>query len=301
MPPSIAVIGLGAMGLPISQRLAEATAVRAFDISAHRMSLAAASGVETFDTARAAVADVTTVLLIVRDAIQLRESLFGDDGIAGVLSPGSAIVLMSTIGVEAVRAVRSDLEQFGVDLVDAPLSGGPRRAREGDLLIVVGASPAARDKVAPVLAELASTLQTIGDEAGDGQAFKTVNQLLCGIHIAASAEALALARALGLDDRATLDTLTAGAASSFMLSDRGPRMLVGREDDEVLSRLDIFVKDMGIVNRSAQAASVPTPLAAAAEQLYLLGLRQGRGALDDSSVVDVLWPREASALPGRAE
>jgi len=114
-------------------------------------------------------------------------------------------------------------------------------------------------------------LTIVGNKPGDGQALKTVNQLLCGVHIAAAAEALALADALGLDQAKTLAALEAGAAGSFMLSNRGPRILGAYEEDgaEVLSRLDIFVKDMGIVGKATRAAGLPSPLAAAAEQLVV--------------------------------
>ena len=159
-------------------------------------------------------------------------------------------------------------------------------------MIVVGAEPEARRRAAPVLESLASTLTVVGDAPGDGQAFKTVNQLLCGVHIAAAAEALALADALGLDPARTLDALTAGAANSFMLGDRGKRMLQAYDESgpEVLSRLDIFVKDMGIVLAASREAHVPTPVAAAAQQLYLLGEGLGRGSADDSTVIRVVAP-----------
>lgn len=122
---------------------------------------------------------------------------------------------------------------------------------------------------------------------------KTVNQLLCGVHIAAAGEALALAQALGLNTEQTLKALMAGAAASFMLGDRGERMLHAYEDEpvEVKSRLDIFVKDMGIVTTAAKNAGLAVPLAAAAEQEYLLGVAHGMAAMDDSSVIRVVAPK----------
>ena len=142
---------------------------------------------------------------------------------------------------------------------------------------------------------MSSTLVRVGDEPGAGQAMKTVNQLLCGVHIAAAGEALALARALGLNTETALEALMAGAASSFMLGDRGPRMLQaygpgGADGVEVRSALSIFVKDMGIVTAAAKGAGLPTPVAAAAEQLYLQGATCGLGACDDSSVITVVAP-----------
>ena len=115
---------------------------------------------------------------------------------------------------------------------------------------------------------------------------KIVNQLLCGVHIAAAAEALVLARGLGIDPAAALEALGAGAAASFMLGDRGPRIaqqLVG-ESPEVRSRLDIFVKDLGLVAEAAERAGLTLPVAGAAEQLFRLGETRGLAGLDDSGV-----------------
>lgn len=289
---TVAVLGLGAMGLPMASRLATGLTVHGFDIAPARLSLAQERGVKPFPSAREAVAEADAVLLAVRDQYQLDDVLFGDAGIAPALRPGSVVILTSTVGTAGVRPVAERLAESGIDLVDAPLSGGPARAGEGDLLIVVGASPTAREKAAPVLELLASTLTVVGDNAGDGQALKTVNQLLCGVHIAAAGEALALADALGLDPAKTLDALMGGAAASFMLGNRGPRMLQAYDEDgaEVLSALDIFVKDMGIVGDAARRLGLPTPVAAAAEQLYLSGKAQGLGSRDDSSVIRAVAP-----------
>ena len=294
---TVAVLGLGAMGLPMATRLAGGLTVHGFDIAPARLELAAAAGIRTFGSGREASAGADAVLLAVRNGAQLNDVLFGAAGIAEVLKPGAVVILTSTVGVEAVTEVAAALAEQQVELVDAPLSGGPVRAGEGDLLIVVGASDAARAAAQPVLDRLASTLSVVGDKPGDGQALKTVNQLLCGVHIAAAAEALALADALGLDREKTLDALQAGAAASFMLGNRGPRMLEAYEGEgaEVLSRLDIFVKDMGIVTKAAREAALPTPVAAAAEQLYLLGAAAGLGAADDSAVIKVLAPTRPTA------
>lgn len=298
----VAVLGLGAMGLPMATRLATRLTVHGFDIAEERLALAKESGVETFGSARQAVSGVDTVLLAVRNGAQLEDVLFGEAGVAPELTRGAVVILTSTVGTEAVGAAAQRLTELGIDLVDAPLSGGPVRAGNGDLLVVVGAPPSALERARPVLDLLASTLSVVGDHAGDGQALKTVNQLLCGVHIAAAAEALALADALGLDRARTLDALTAGAAGSFMLGDRGRRMLSAYDDGgaPVLSRLDIFVKDLGIVGRAARTAGLPTPVAAAAEQLFLLGQSMGLEAEDDSAVIRVLAPELRGGGDGSA-
>jgi len=294
--PTVSVLGLGAMGLAMSARLAQQFTVRGFDLHENRRLLAAENGVQIFESAASAVSGVGIVLLAVRTGEQLTDILFGADGIAPTLSAGSVVILTSTVGTEAIPAVVKGLADVNVGLIDAPLSGGPLRALRGDLLIIVGADPTVLERARPVLDWLASALTVVGNKPGDGQALKTVNQLLCGIHIAAAAEALALAAALGLDQAKTLEVLKAGAAGSFMLSDRGPRILQAYDDEgaQVLSRLDIFVKDMGIVGKATRAAGLPSPLAAAAEQLYLLGQMQGLGAEDDSALIKVLIPSTRS-------
>lgn len=296
MTTTVAVIGLGAMGLPMASRLAERFTVRGFDIAAERIALAAEAGVAPASSAADAVSGADAVLVAVRTGAQLNELLFGADGLAPHLADGAVVILTSTVGTEGIDVIAEQLAAHGAQLVDAPLSGGPVRAGQGDLLIVVGATPAALEVARPVLEQLASTLSIVGDKPGDGQALKTVNQLLCGVHIAAAAEALALADALGLDRARTLDALTAGAANSFMLGNRGPRALQAYDPEgaEVLSRLDIFVKDLGIVGDAARRAHLSTPVAAAAEQLFLLGEAQGLGALDDSAVIRVVAPERLS-------
>ncbi|MFE4581406.1 NAD(P)-dependent oxidoreductase, partial [Streptomyces chartreusis] len=230
----------------------------------------------------------------VRDQQQVDAALFGAGGAAETLRPGTAVVLTSTVGPDAARATAARLTDLGVLTVDAPVSGGPVRAGDGDLLIVVGADDKALDLARPVLDLLASTLTVVGRNPGDGQSLKAINQLLAGVHIAAAAEAVALARALGLDPGTVVESLRHGAAGSFMFGDRGPRMVETYASDvapEVKSRLDIFVKDMGIVTGIAKDAHVPVPLASAAQQLYLLGEAAGLAAHDDSSVVTVLSPK----------
>ena len=293
--PRIAVIGLGAMGLPMAAHLATTFPVTGFDPFEPRRDLAAESGIVATATPAAACPDADIALLAVRDHPQAEAALFGPDGVLETLRPGSPVILTSTLGPDAARELAGKLEAAGYPLVDAPISGGPVRAGQGDLLIVVGVAPAVLATVQPVLDALSSTLTVVGPRPGDGQALKTINQLLAGVHIAAAAEAIALARGLGLDPTVVIEALSQGAAGSFMFADRGPRMLQAYTGGaEVKSRVDIFVKDMGIVTTVGRSSHVPLPLAAAAQQLYLIAEAAGLGAEDDSSVVTILSPDKAS-------
>lgn len=290
----VAVLGLGAMGLQMATWLAKTFDVVGYDIAPERMELAAKDGVSQAGSSREATDGADILLIAVRNQAQLENLLYGDDGVASVMKDGSAIILTSTVGIAAVEDVAARLAAQGIGMVDAPVSGGPVRAGKGDLLVTAGAYPDVYAYAKPVLDEMASTLVLVGDAPGMGQRMKTVNQLLCGVHIAAAGEAMALAGVLGLNQETALEALMSGAAASFMLGDRGPRSIQAYQGEtaEVKSRLDIFVKDMGIVTSAAKAAGIAVPVAAAAEQEYLLGFSKGQGAMDDSSVVLVVKKNE---------
>lgn len=288
----IAVLGMGAMGLPMAECLNDHFDVVGFDPDPARMELGAKDGLRTRDTAQEAAQGRDVVLAAIRDAGQLDALLWGDGGIADVMKDGSVLLLTSTVGIDVVHETAAKLAPKNIGMVDAPISGGPARARAGDFLVVVGTTEQSWNKVKPALDALASTLVWVDKRPGGGQAMKTVNQLLCGVHIAAAGEAFALAGKLGLDQEMALEALMAGAAQSFMLGDRGPCVIEAYKGGkpEVKSKVDIFVKDMGIVTAAAQAVGLAVPLAATAEQEYLMGHAAGYGDCDDSSVVKVVAP-----------
>jgi 3-hydroxyisobutyrate dehydrogenase-like beta-hydroxyacid dehydrogenase len=227
----------------------------------------------------------------------VEEVLFGEDGAAEILSSGSAVVVMSTVGPEAVRGIEERLAGRGIRLLDAPVSGGVARAERGDLLIMAGGPTDLFEKLKPLLEAMGSTVVHCGGSVGDGQSVKLVNQLLCGVHIAAAAEALAYVEALGLDPRSVFETIRHGAANSFMLEDRGERILE-REFVPAKSALDIFVKDMGLVREAAGEQDFRTPLADAAHRLYEGGSSLGLGGEDDSGVVRVFERTDGAGRTG---
>jgi 3-hydroxyisobutyrate dehydrogenase len=280
-------IGLGAMGAPMATCLARAGhQVTAYDIDPDRAKVLAEDGVRASDSIAETAADADILAVMVATPAQGESVLFGDGRAAEALKPGTVVLMMATVGAEAVISWAQRLAAQDVEVVDAPVSGGVARAATGDLLMMVGGPPLAVEKVRSLLDAMASNAPVVGPVAGDGQKVKLVNQLLCGVHIAAAAEALAFAEALGLDPVTCWEVLRHGAAASFMFDDRGRRMVEGTE--QVKSALDIFVKDMGLVLDAARQNTYPAPLASAAEQLYLAGRRAGLGRSDDSAVIEVL-------------
>ncbi|MBB4686793.1 NAD(P)-dependent oxidoreductase [Amycolatopsis jiangsuensis] len=280
-------IGLGAMGSPMAVCAARGGHdVTAYDVNPSRAEALAADGVAPAASIKLAATGVATLVVMVATADQVESVLFGDDSAAGALVPGSVVVVMATIGPAPVARWAERLARRGIDLVDSPVSGGAARAADGDLLIMAGGPDLAVDRVRPLLDTLARTAPHVGTAPGDGQKVKLVNQLLCGVHIAAAAEALALAEAMHLDPAATWDVVRTGAAASFMLEDRGERMVHGSA--EVRSALGIILKDMGLVTDAARDSAHPAPLASAAEQIFLAGHRAGLTGHDDSEIIDIL-------------
>src|SRR5215216_3692411 len=275
----------------MAERLAGAGCeLKGFDVLDQRSRPLVKLGAVSASSLGEAAEGTEALVLMVANAEQAKGVLFGEGDAAEALPEGAAVVVMSTIGPEAVRELADALADRGLRTLDAPVSGGVARAEKGDLLIMAGGPEDLFEKLRPVLGAMGSSVVHCGPRVGDGQAVKLVNQLLCGVHIAAAAEALAYAEALGLDPRFVFETIRHGAANSFMLEDRGERML---EEEFVppKSALDIFVKDMGLVRRAAEEQGFEAPLASAALGMYLAGRDAGLGAEDDSGVIRVFRRR----------
>jgi len=280
----VGFVGLGAMGLPMAQNLvSKQFRVRGFDMRAESVAaLEAAGGTGAGDAAESAK-DADILVLMVVNAAQAESVLF-DAGALAATSPGAVVMLMATCAPAAVEAVARRVEAGGRRLVDAPVSGGVAGAKGGTLTIMVGAAEADFAAAKPVLDALGDKVFHVGPKPGQGAAVKTVNQLLCGVHIAVAAEGLALAEKAGIDPAVALKILGGSAAASWMLNNRGPRML--EDEPPVMSAVDIFVKDLGIVLDAGRAAKTALPLAAAAHQMFLAASAQGLGGQDDSQVIE---------------
>jgi 3-hydroxyisobutyrate dehydrogenase len=259
-------------------------AVRGFDLNPQALEELARDGGVPCQTAAAACDGADAVVLMVVNAEQAEQVLF-TDGAAAALGQSKLAILMATCPPDRVREIGAKLADMGVDFLDAPVSGGVTGAEKAALTIMAGGPKATFDRARPILDSLGDKVRHIGLKLGDGAAMKTVNQLLCGVHIAAAAECVALAKKLGLDGKAVIDILSQSAAGSWMLADRGPRMVT--DDPPVTSAVDIFVKDMGIVLAAGEQAKLGLPLSALARQLFLQAAGIGLGRADDSQVVQV--------------
>ena len=279
----VGFIGLGAMGLPMAAHLsAKGFDVAAFDLRAASVDAAAEAGARRAQSAADAARGAGILVLMVVNAAQAAAVLF-DGGALDALDADGTVILMATCAPAEVEALDARIAAAGRHLVDAPVSGGVVGARAGTLTIMAAAPAATFAAVKPVLDAMGDKVFHVGERPGQGAMVKTVNQLLCGVHIAAAAEALSLAGKAGLDGELLLRILGGSAAASWMLNNRGPRML--QDAPEVASAVDIFVKDLGIVLDAGRDSRAALPLAAAAHQMFLAASGLGHGSEDDSQVL----------------
>ncbi len=282
----IGFIGLGAMGGAMAEVLvSKQMHVTGYDIRREALDKLIAAGGHGAGSAAQAATGVTTLILMVVNADQADRVLF-EDGALAATAPGASVILMSTCAPDRVAATATRVEATGRGFIDAPVSGGTVGAQSGTLTIMAAAPAALFEREKPILAAMGGpNLHHLGDKPGQGAAMKIVNQLLAGVHIAVAAEGLAFAEKAGIDPGRALDILSASAAGSWMLKNRGPRMV--HDDGEVTSAIDIFVKDLDLVLGAGKAAKMGLPLAAAAHQQFISASGLGHGGRDDSQVIRV--------------
>ena len=283
MSGTIAFVGLGTMGLPMAQALLQ----RQMRVVGYDMRLAAVEKIVAMGGAGAATAALAAkgadvLVLMVVNADQAEAVLF-EGGALSASAPDAIVILTATCAPGRVAEIAARVEKTGRSLVDAPVSGGVAGIRDNTLTVMASAPRPAFEKVKPILLAFGRNVYHLGEAPGQGAAMKIVNQLLCGVHIAATAEALALAERSGIDAKVALEIVSGSAASSWMLKNRGPRMV--EEDPAVLSAVDIFVKDLGLVLAAGSSSKMGLPLAATAHQLFLAAAGLGLGGKDDSQVI----------------
>jgi L-threonate 2-dehydrogenase len=286
-PFSVTVIGVGNMGGGMAQRLfALGWAPTVHDVDRSKVeSLVPFGALAAVDIAQAASKSIASIICVV-DAAQTREVLFGARGIAPRLPAGHVVLLCPTIAPQDVEAIAAQLALQGVDTVDAPMSGGPVRARDGSMSLMVAGADAAVARVQPLLDALSGKVFRISQRVGDAARTKLVNNLLAGINLVGAAEALALAQRLGLDAGKTLDVIEQSSAQSWIGSDRMRRAIAG--DVAPRAHMTLLAKDTGLALDAAQAAGFAGPLGAAASAVFAQALRAGLAELDDAALLDFL-------------
>jgi L-threonate 2-dehydrogenase len=299
MGKPVAVMGLGSMGYGIATSLLRSGFdVVGYDIAPATLERFAADGGRTATSPAEASTAVDVVVSVVVNAAQTEAVLYGPGGCADAMPSGAVFVSSATMAPDVARDLARRLGSTGRHYLDAPISGGTQRAAEGELTVLASGSPTAFERARPVLNAIAATVYELGEAPGLGAAFKMVNQLLAGVHIAAACEAVAFAAKLGLDLPRVYEVITASAGNSWMFENRVPHVLEG--DYRPRSAVDIFTKDLGIVLDMARTDKFPVPMAGAALQLFLMTASAGMGRDDDASVARLFARIADVALPDRA-
>ena len=282
----VGVIGLGAMGMGVAMSLLRAGfEVHACDIRPEAIKKLVDAGGIAAESPAALAPKVDVLITVVVNAEQTETVLFGGQGAAPHLRPGSVVIACATVSPDFAKALGKRLADAGLLMLDAPISGGAAKAMAGEMTVMSSGSPEAYGKCEDVLAAIAGKVFRLGDEVGPGSVVKMVNQLLAGVHIAAAGEAMALAIRAGANPDQVYEVITNSAGNSWMFQNRVPHILSG--DYTPLSAVNIFVKDLGIVLDYAKKAVFPLPLSAAAHQMYMSASAAGHGGEDDSAVIKV--------------
>lgn len=281
---STSIIGLGAMGSGMATNMLQAKIpLRGYDTDPKNLAaFARAGGTPTKNPAEAAT-DAKLLILMLVDADQINAVLFGEGNAAATLPNNAVVMISSTISAAEIRAIAAKNAQHGILTLDAPVSGGKAGADAGTLTVMASGPDAAFAAAERALDAIASATHRLGDAPGLGATYKVVHQLAAGVHLVVAAELVTLGVKAGCDPNILLDIVSRSAGRSWMLSDRAPRIL--ERDFAPRSRVDIFVKDLGLVLETGAAAGVSLPLAAAAHRMLVSASEMGFGEEDDAAVV----------------
>jgi 3-hydroxyisobutyrate dehydrogenase len=292
----VGVIGIGAMGMGVARNLlARGYAVRVRDIRAEAEAEAAGAGAVVCDSPAALARECDVVISLVVDQDETDAIVFGPDGLAGTLSPQAVYVMSSTVPPAYASALGARLAERRLAMLDAPVSGGPARAWNGTLSIMLSGAAAALGRAEPVLADVAAKRFVVGSTPGDGSKAKIVNNLLAGVNLAAAGEAMTLGMKLGLDAKLVFDIVSASSGASWIFADRMPRVLTG--DYMPRAAAKILTKDLSIAVATAAEAGVPGPLANAARDVFAATVADGYGEADDAAVIRYYAARAGIELP----
>jgi 3-hydroxyisobutyrate dehydrogenase len=237
------------------------------------------------DAAQAAIGCGVLIVAVV-DAPQAEQVLFGANGAASVMRAGQAVLLCPTIAPADVERFAARLAEQGIATIDAPMSGGPAKARDGTMSLMVACDDAVYERQRMVIEVLSNKVFRVGARPGDGARTKLVNNLLAGINLAGAAEALALAQRIGLDLSKTLDVIEQSSGQSWIANDRMRRAIAG--DYAPRAHVTLLEKDTRLALGQAQALGFEMPVGSAAQALFARAAQAGLADLDDAALFRLL-------------
>ena len=284
---SVLIVGVGNMGGGMAANLlAKGWHVLVRDVNPLKVEELVSKGAISQSIQAQIAPDLIAIIVCVVEAMQTEEVLFGENGLAYQLQPNQTVILCPTILPQDVESFAARLAARGIHTIDAPMSGGPVRAADGSMSLMVACPEAVFAQNAELLNALSSKLFNISEKPGDAARTKLVNNLLAGINLVGAAEALALAHKLGLDATKTLDVIEQSSGQSWIGSDRMRRALAG--DYAPRAHVTLLEKDTRLALECAAAAGFQGPLGAAASNVFAQAHAAGMASEDDAAVFKVL-------------
>jgi 3-hydroxyisobutyrate dehydrogenase len=293
---AVGIVGVGNMGLAMALRLLDrGWSVAVHDIDPEREQMARRHGAQVHPHAASLARASPLLIVAVVDADQTREVLWGTDGAARESTPGAAVLLCPTIAPDDVEALAAELAAEGWHALDAPMSGGPVRARDGSMSMMVACSDAAFEAASGLLGDLSSRLFRVGKRPGDGARTKLVNNLLATVNLVGAAEALDLARRLGLDERRTLDVIEQSSGQSWIGIDRLRRHVAA--DGEVHAHGALLAKDSALALQAAQRVGCVPAVGVRAAEVFAAACADGLDRDDDAQLCRWLAAQQPPGSP----
>ena len=298
MSDNVLFYGLGSMGTGMAHSLRRAGfRVNAFTNKPEVRQAFIDAGGESADLATFAP-EAAAVVIAVVNAAQTEDILFGKTGLAERLPAGCVVIACPTIDPADARQFEADCEARGLLYLDAPISGGALKADAGALSFMVSGRPEAFAAAQPFLDVMAASVFNMGERAGAGSVMKAVNQMLAGVHVAITSEAMAFGMAQGLPPDRVLEVVSQSAGTSWMFENRAPRLI---EEDFVPAHasLTIWPKDLSIILGICQQLGLAAPITQAALDRYQQAIDEGRAHEDDASLVKTYLAEAGLHRPDR--
>lgn len=281
---NVGVVGTGAMGLGVVESLRRhRVPTYARDIVAERMARSAAHGAIPTDSSAELARAADVVIVLVVDEAQIEDVLFGAEGATQGLRPGTIVVVSSTVDPQYVAALPDRLAGCGAQVLDAPVSGGPAKAADGTMTMMLSGTAEVRGRCAAMLSRIAGRVFAVGERPGEAMTFKIVNNLLAAANLAAGAQALVLAQRAGIGPARALEVINASSGASWIVAERMARELAG--DHGVRAATKILAKDVAIAAALAQRVGAPDSFARAAAEAFRCAVDAGYGEEDDAALL----------------
>jgi 3-hydroxyisobutyrate dehydrogenase len=287
MTEQVGFIGLGIMGQGMARNILKAGfPLTVWNRTTSKMQPLVEAGAQAADSPAEMARQCDIIVICVSDTPDVEAVMLSEDGVLVGVKAGSVVIDCSTISPVVTRHLSEKLATKGATMLDAPVSGGSEGAAQGTLSIMVGGEAEAFARVLPVLEAMGKKITHVGASSGAGQTVKLVNQILVASTMLGLGEALLFAQAGGVDLQKTLEAVSAGAAGSWTLSNRGPQVI--RRDFRPGFMIDLQQKDVRLILEAADQLGVPLPGTALVHQLYSTLQRRGLGSDGNHALVKAL-------------